>query len=193
MFITVNGRPVQTPSGVQSQFAQRAPDPQLSMIHSSDQTLTQLTQVTHRSLNPKLSVHLLCFSTFLLIYCFSLFSCVVFVLQAEDADIKYSVSGVTRDSAGTDSGLWDTVDSEDLLLATDTPPPFSEDFSPPSDPCSPPLSPPDQALARLSRPASSEPTNQRESPPMDTCDLRYHTSSVWFSPKRRRRFVFCVF
>ncbi|KAM9338704.1 rho guanine nucleotide exchange factor 28 [Symphorus nematophorus] len=91
--------------------------------------------------------------------------------QAEDADSTYSVSGVTRDSTGTDSGLWDTVDSEDLLLATDTPPPYSEDFYPPSVPCSPPLSPADQALARLNRPASSELSNQRDSPPMDTCDL----------------------
>ncbi|XP_042365599.1 rho guanine nucleotide exchange factor 28, partial [Plectropomus leopardus] len=91
--------------------------------------------------------------------------------QEEDTDIKYSVSGVTRDSTGTDSGLWDTVDSEDLLLATDTPPPYSEDFYPPSLPCFPALSPPDQALARLNRPASSELTRQRESPPMDTCDL----------------------
>ncbi|XP_078018226.1 rho guanine nucleotide exchange factor 28 isoform X2 [Epinephelus lanceolatus] len=91
--------------------------------------------------------------------------------QEEDTDIKCSVSGVTTDSTGTDSGLWDTVDSEDLLLATDTPPPYSEDSYPPSLPCSPPLSPPDQALARLNRPLSSEPTNQSESPPMDTCDL----------------------
>ncbi|XP_059214037.1 rho guanine nucleotide exchange factor 28 [Centropristis striata] len=91
--------------------------------------------------------------------------------QEEDADIKYSVSGVTRDSTGTDSGLWDTVDSEDLLPATDTPPPCSEDFSPLSLPCSPSLSPADQALARLNRPTSSEATSQRESPPMDNCDL----------------------
>ncbi|XP_038589452.1 LOW QUALITY PROTEIN: rho guanine nucleotide exchange factor 28 [Micropterus salmoides] len=92
--------------------------------------------------------------------------------QPEDDNIKYStskVSGVTRDSTGTDSGLWDTVDSEDLLLATDTPPPYSEDFY--SVPCSPPLSPADQALVRLNDPASSEPTNQTESLPMDTCDL----------------------
>lgn len=81
---------------------------------------------------------------------------------------------MTRDSTGTDSGLWDTVDSDDLLLlATDTPPPYSDDFYTASLPCSPPLSPAGQALARLSRPAYSEPTDQRESPPMDTCDLRY--------------------
>ncbi|KAI3362135.1 hypothetical protein L3Q82_012465, partial [Scortum barcoo] len=85
--------------------------------------------------------------------------------QAEDVDVKYNMSGVTGDSSGTDGGLWDTVDSEDLLLATDTPPPYSEDFYPPS------LSLADQALARLNHPASFEPTNQRESPPMDTCDL----------------------
>ncbi|KAM6901040.1 rho guanine nucleotide exchange factor 28 isoform 3-T3 [Lycodopsis pacificus] len=89
--------------------------------------------------------------------------------QDEDAEIMNIVSGVTRDSTGTDSGLWDAVDSEDLLPATDTPPPYSEDFYLPSLPCSPPLSPADQALARLNRPVSSEPT--RDSPPMDTCDL----------------------
>ncbi|XP_044031288.1 rho guanine nucleotide exchange factor 28 isoform X2 [Siniperca chuatsi] len=124
-------------SGDQSQFTQRATDPLLSMINSSDQTITQRT-------------------------------------QAEDADIKYSTSivhGVTRDSTETDGGLWNTMDSEDLLLATDTPPPNSEDFYPPSEPCSSPLSPADQALARLNSLASSEPTNQRESPPMDICDL----------------------
>ncbi|XP_074474476.1 rho guanine nucleotide exchange factor 28 isoform X3 [Sebastes fasciatus] len=128
--LSVNGHPMLS-SGVQNQ---RATDPLLSMINSSDQTITHHT-------------------------------------QEEDADIKFSVSGVTRDSTGTDSGLWDTVDSEDLLPATDTPPPYSGDFSPPSLPCSLPLSPTDQALARLSRPTSSEPTNHRESPPMDTCDL----------------------
>ncbi|XP_070706318.1 rho guanine nucleotide exchange factor 28 [Pempheris klunzingeri] len=131
--LSVNGHPMKS-SGVQSQFTQHATDPLLSMINSSDQTITEQT-------------------------------------QGEDANIKYSLGGVTRDSTGTDSGLWDTMDSEDLLLATDTPPPFSEDFYPPSVPCSPPLSPADQALARLNRPASSETTNQRESPPMDTCDL----------------------
>ncbi|KAM7368740.1 hypothetical protein PAMP_013050 [Pampus punctatissimus] len=83
--------------------------------------------------------------------------------NADDADTRCSVSGVTTDSTGTDSGLWDTVDSDDLLLATDTPPPYSED--------SPQLSPADQALTRLKRLASSESTNQRGSPPMDTCDL----------------------
>ncbi|XP_070845479.1 rho guanine nucleotide exchange factor 28 [Chaetodon trifascialis] len=91
--------------------------------------------------------------------------------QVQDADIKYSVSGVTGDSTGTDGGLWDTVDSDDLLLATDTPPPYSEDFYPPSVHCSPPLSPADQALARLNRPPSFEPTHQGEGPAMDACDL----------------------
>ncbi|XP_028274419.1 rho guanine nucleotide exchange factor 28 isoform X2 [Parambassis ranga] len=83
-------------------------------------------------------------------------------------DIKYTLSGVTRDSTGTDGGL---CGSEDLLLATDTPPPFSEDLYPPSAPGSPVLSPVDQALDRLNRPASSEQNSQRDSPPMDTCDL----------------------
>ncbi|KAM8743941.1 rho guanine nucleotide exchange factor 28 isoform 2-T2 [Acanthopagrus schlegelii] len=87
--------------------------------------------------------------------------------QAEDAEIKYSVSGVTGDSTGTDGRLWDAVDSEALLLATDTPPPCPEDFNSPSVFFSPQISPADQALARLTRPACS----QRESPPMDTCDL----------------------
>ncbi|XP_071321529.1 rho guanine nucleotide exchange factor 28 isoform X2 [Trachinotus anak] len=87
--------------------------------------------------------------------------------QAGDVDPKYSLSGVTRDSTGTDNGLWDTVDSQDLLLATDTPPPYSETFYP----CSPLLSPAHQALARLNRPICFEPTNERDSPPMDTCDL----------------------
>ncbi|XP_073333999.1 rho guanine nucleotide exchange factor 28 [Pagrus major] len=91
--------------------------------------------------------------------------------QVEDGDIKYSVSGVTGDSTGTDGRLWDAVDSEALLLATDTPPPYSEDFDPPSVFFSPQISPADQALARLTCPASSDSTNQRESPPMDTCDL----------------------
>ncbi|KAA8584368.1 hypothetical protein FQN60_008153 [Etheostoma spectabile] len=92
--------------------------------------------------------------------------------QEEDDNIKYSISEVTRDSTGTDSGLWDTVDSDDLLLlATDTPPPYSDEFYTASLPCSPPLSPAGQALSRLSRTASSEPTDPRESPPMDTCDL----------------------
>lgn len=85
-------------------------------------------------------------------------------------DIKYALSGVTRGSTGTDGGLWT---SEDLLLATDTPPPFSEDLYPPSAPSSPVLSPVDQALDRLNRPASSEQNSQRDSPPMDACDLRY--------------------
>ncbi|XP_036973183.1 rho guanine nucleotide exchange factor 28 isoform X2 [Acanthopagrus latus] len=91
--------------------------------------------------------------------------------QAEDAEIKYSVSGVTGDSTGTDSRLWDAVDSEALLLATDTPPPCPEDFNSPSVFFSPQISPADQALARLTRPAFSDSTSQRESPPMDTCDL----------------------
>nr|XP_046230151.1 rho guanine nucleotide exchange factor 28 isoform X2 [Scatophagus argus] len=131
--LSVNGHPIQS-GGVQNQFGQRAEDPLLSMINSSNQTITQHTPV-------------------------------------EDADINNSISGVTRDSTGTDSGLWETEDSEDLLPAADTPPPCSEDFCPSSVPCSPPLSPADQALARLNRLASSEPTNQRKSPPMDTCDL----------------------
>ncbi|XP_067341357.1 rho guanine nucleotide exchange factor 28 isoform X3 [Channa argus] len=91
--------------------------------------------------------------------------------QVDDVDIKYSVSGVTRDSTGADSGLWDTVDSDDLLLATDTPPPIPGDVRLPHEACSHPLSPADQALARLNRRTSFDKTNRRDSPPMDTCDL----------------------
>ncbi|XP_029940888.1 rho guanine nucleotide exchange factor 28 isoform X2 [Salarias fasciatus] len=84
--------------------------------------------------------------------------------------VPYRVSGVTRDSTGTD--MWDSVSSEDLLLATDTPPPYSEGSPPPPLRCSPPLSPLDQALFRLNRPASSErQTPARDSPPMDCCIL----------------------
>ncbi|KAM9307081.1 rho guanine nucleotide exchange factor 28 [Pholidichthys leucotaenia] len=88
--------------------------------------------------------------------------------QADDIDVKYGISGVTRASTGTDGGLWD---SEDLLLATDTPPPLPED--PSSTPRSLLLSPVDLALNRLHRPLSSGWNSQRgkNSPPMDTCDL----------------------
>uniref|UniRef100_UPI0037E89362 rho guanine nucleotide exchange factor 28 isoform X2 n=1 Tax=Semicossyphus pulcher TaxID=241346 RepID=UPI0037E89362 len=130
--LSVNGNSMQS-SGIQNQFTKCASDTLLSMIDSSDLTITQKT-------------------------------------QAEDVDIKFSVSGVTSGSTGTDGGFCDAVDSDDLP-ATDTPPPYSEDFCPPSVPCSLPLSPADQALARLNRPAFSEPTDQRESPPMETCDL----------------------
>ncbi|XP_063745546.1 rho guanine nucleotide exchange factor 28 isoform X1 [Eleginops maclovinus] len=88
--------------------------------------------------------------------------------QEEDADIKYSVSGVTRGSTVTDSGLWDTMDSDDFLPATDTPPPYSEKYF---LPCSPPLSLPDQGLTRLKSPSSSESNKETENSPMDTCDL----------------------
>ncbi|XP_051794630.1 rho guanine nucleotide exchange factor 28 isoform X2 [Acanthochromis polyacanthus] len=91
--------------------------------------------------------------------------------QTQAEDVKYGLSGVTSDSTGTDGGSWDTLDSEDLLIVTDTPPPYSEDFSSPSGNCSPPLSPVIQALTRITRPASSEVIDQRDSLPMDTCDL----------------------
>ncbi|CAN9504394.1 unnamed protein product [Ophioblennius macclurei] len=84
-------------------------------------------------------------------------------------EVKYRVSGVTKDSTGTD--MWDAVDSEDLFLATDTPPPYSEGSYPPSLGCSPPLSVVDQALCRLNRPAASEQADPRDSPTMDSCDL----------------------
>ncbi|KAM8828710.1 rho guanine nucleotide exchange factor 28 isoform 4-T4 [Spinachia spinachia] len=66
---------------------------------------------------------------------------------------------VTGDSTGTgDSGLWDATDSQGSRLPPGASPP--------------PLSPADQALARLSRPASSEPAGRRDSPaPADACGL----------------------
>ncbi|KAM9735884.1 rho guanine nucleotide exchange factor 28 isoform 2-T2 [Menidia menidia] len=88
-------------------------------------------------------------------------------LQGSGVDIKHRVSGATRTSTGTDGSLWDTED----LLATDTPPPYSEDVYPGSVSCSPLLSPVDQALTRLNRPQSSEQSSQRDSPPMETYDL----------------------
>ncbi|XP_035481788.2 rho guanine nucleotide exchange factor 28 isoform X2 [Scophthalmus maximus] len=91
--------------------------------------------------------------------------------QADDVDLKCNIGGVTRDSTGTDSGLWDSSESQDLPLATDTPPAYSENLCPYSVCHSPPLSPADQAPARLSCPTSSEQTNERDSPPMDACDL----------------------
>lgn len=96
----------------------------------------------------------------------------------DDAD---SIGGVTVDSTETEGMITDTVDSEDLLLVADTPPPHSQDFHPPSAPCTPPLSPADQALARLNRSTSSEPNSQSESPRMDGCDLRHEQISVFFS------------
>ncbi|XP_041826213.1 rho guanine nucleotide exchange factor 28 isoform X2 [Melanotaenia boesemani] len=87
--------------------------------------------------------------------------------QTQEIDNKCQVSGVTRGSTVTDGSLWDTED----LLATDTPPPYSEDIYRASVPCSLPLSSVDQALTRLNCPASSEQTNQRDSLPMETCDL----------------------
>ncbi|XP_061589801.1 rho guanine nucleotide exchange factor 28 isoform X2 [Cololabis saira] len=86
--------------------------------------------------------------------------------QASDVGDSYGVGRVTRDSSGTDGCLWGTVNSGDLL-ATDTPPPRSDDVH---FPCSPPFSPVDQAVTRQNRPASPE-GNERDSPPMDTCDL----------------------
>lgn len=70
--------------------------------------------------------------------------------QADDADTTFSIGGVTRDSTGTDGGLWGAE--------VDTPPPLS------GDPPSALLSPADQALARLNSLSSSELT--------DSSDLR---------------------
>lgn len=99
----------------------------------------------------------------------------MFAPQLKVADSECSISGVTEESTGTEGMIWDTVDSEDLLLATDTPPPHSEDFCSLSESRYPRLSPADQALARLNRSVSSEPKGQMETPPMDTCDLRCET------------------
>ncbi|XP_054908330.1 rho guanine nucleotide exchange factor 28 isoform X2 [Poeciliopsis prolifica] len=73
--------------------------------------------------------------------------------QACEEDIKLKIDDVTRDSTGTDGGLWD------LLLATDTPPPRPrcEDLLPGSVS----LTPVDRALTRLSC----------RSPPLETCDI----------------------
>ncbi|CAB1455847.1 unnamed protein product [Pleuronectes platessa] len=86
--------------------------------------------------------------------------------QLDDVDLTYSVSGVTSDSTGSDSGLWDALDTQDLLLTTDTPPPCPENLCPQLH-----SSPADQALAKMSCPTSFEPTDERDSPPMDACDL----------------------
>lgn len=97
----------------------------------------------------------------------------------DDADSQWGVCGVTVDSTETEGVALDPVDSEDLPLVTDAPPPpRSDDFPPPSAPCTPPLSPADRALARLNGSASSERNTRTESPPADGCDLRY----------KRRRF-----
>ncbi|CAJ1070358.1 rho guanine nucleotide exchange factor 28 [Xyrichtys novacula] len=130
---SVNGHSEQS-SGAQSPFSQHVSDLLLSMISSSNQTITQQT-------------------------------------QAGDEDVKFSVSGVTSDSTATDFSLWDTVSSEDLLPAAETPSPLSEDFHPPSGPYSLQPSPADRALARLNRPIFFEPTSRRESLHMDTCDI----------------------
>uniref|UniRef100_A0A3P9KPV9 Rho guanine nucleotide exchange factor (GEF) 28a n=1 Tax=Oryzias latipes TaxID=8090 RepID=A0A3P9KPV9_ORYLA len=80
--------------------------------------------------------------------------------QLQKSDVEVRVRGVTCSSTGTDDSLWD---SEDILLATDTPPPPLEDFHPT---CAPRLSP----LHRLRNcPASCEQTG--ESLLVETCDL----------------------
>ncbi|KAG7498232.1 rho guanine nucleotide exchange factor 28 isoform X4 [Solea senegalensis] len=91
--------------------------------------------------------------------------------QADNVDLKYSISGVTRESTGTDCELWDPVDTHDILLVTDTPPPYSEIIYPDSGQCSHRRSLADQALARLNRLTSIETTNERDCLPMDTCIL----------------------
>lgn len=99
----------------------------------------------------------------------------------DDAGSQCSISGVTVDSTETEGVITDTVDSEDLLLLTDTLPPHLEGFHSPSAPCTPLLSLGERALARLNRSASSEPNSERESPGVDSCDLRYEGISVFSS------------
>lgn len=90
----------------------------------------------------------------------------MFLLQEEEEeDDKYSISGVTEGSTATETEIWSTVDSEDRSSPSGA-------CDPQSAPCSPLLSPADQALARLSRSTSHEPFVKRESPPMDSCDIR---------------------
>lgn len=111
-------------------------------------------------------------------FCF-FYSASFFSTQLEDAEYNYNISGVTLDSTATEGQIWET-DTGERLLASDTPPPCSEDSQPPSIFFSPPLSPADQALARLNQSASSDPSSQRESPPMDTRDLRYQIYFCFF-------------
>ncbi|XP_037835462.1 rho guanine nucleotide exchange factor 28 isoform X3 [Kryptolebias marmoratus] len=77
-------------------------------------------------------------------------------------DVKFRVGGATRDSTGTDGTLWDT---EDLFLATDTPPPCLGD----SVPCSLSLSSGDHT--RQNHTSLAEQNYQRDSPIIETCDL----------------------
>lgn len=152
MCFTVNGR---SGDGI-------AADAFVSMLDGDHHRVSQQTQVVHhlffKTHQFRLDSSPLSFLTF------------YFRPQATDVDATYRVSGVTGDSVGTDGCLWD---SEDLLLATDTPPPCLGHFYPSSIAASQLLSPVDEALTRLNRPASSEWTDQRDSPPMETCDLRY--------------------
>ncbi|XP_027881350.1 rho guanine nucleotide exchange factor 28 isoform X2 [Xiphophorus couchianus] len=82
--------------------------------------------------------------------------------QQTQACEELKIDDVTRDSTGTDGGLWDP---DDLLLATDTPPPHPrcEDLLPGSIS----LSPADRALTGVSRRPFTEPI----SPPLETCDI----------------------
>ncbi|XP_068430025.1 rho guanine nucleotide exchange factor 28 isoform X2 [Clinocottus analis] len=105
--------------------------------------------------------------------------------EAEDDPSSLSVNGSPMPAVGVQNHVvqWAAdpqTQDEDLPRTADTPPPSSSSSSSssssfssldPSLPCYPPLSPADRALTRLNRPASSEPTNHRESPPMDACDL----------------------
>ncbi|KAM4634066.1 rho guanine nucleotide exchange factor 28 [Polymixia lowei] len=96
-----------------------------------------------------------------------------------DADARCHVSGVTSDSTGTDCRARDAGDSEVPLLATDTPPPRRpfrlEGLQPPSHPLSAPVSPSrapgDQVLTSPDHSVLPDLTDQRESPPLETCDL----------------------
>ncbi|XP_013883841.1 rho guanine nucleotide exchange factor 28 [Austrofundulus limnaeus] len=77
-------------------------------------------------------------------------------------NVKFRVGGATRDSTGTDGTLWNT---EDLFLATDTPPPGLGN----SVPCSLPFSPVDHT--KLDWPHAAEQNDQKDSLTIETCDL----------------------
>ncbi|CAB1332340.1 unnamed protein product, partial [Coregonus sp. 'balchen'] len=103
--------------------------------------------------------------------------------EVDDLKAKVSVAGVTL----TDSSVWNTVDSEVLLLqATDTPPPLpsfglEEQQSPFVSP-SPLPSLADRALARLNSQSHSYLTNQRGSPPLESPNLSEEEGVLVKSP-----------
>lgn len=171
--------------GVQHHILQCPADSRPCATTSDHATCGEENQVTQQELN----WNCICFYFILFIYIFKHFLNVFLHLppQVEDADSQCSISGVTVDSTETEGVIMDAVDTEDLLLLTDTPLHHLEDSHPPSAPCSPQLSPADQALARLHCSASSECNSLRGSPPPDSCDLRCERISLFLIRVR-----FCV-